>query len=311
MSIIQTNSLEIFKQNIYNPTDIGMVSNNAYLSIVTTNKCQKKCPYCINSETDQSLDFPIEKGCNNIAKLVSKYGIKEAIMLGGEPLMHPDIFSLIMRLRKTSGLEMLRLTTNGIKLKNNPLFIKSLVDKNIGIQGINISFHNEDFMTLSELREVYKYIKLYNPLIKVRVNTNIWRGNLDSINSLINFLRQINFVDEVRVSNIIPKDSFSVNPINKDSGVELTVEEYNKLFADFIEKQSKWYSIFENKQTLGFVRYLLIPSRCPVIVNWNIDSKVSEQVCENNIEERKINTFKSLVSGEVSLSWNSNNIIKL
>ena len=58
---ININSLEIFKQNTYISTDLGMVSNNAYLSIVATNKCQMKCPYCINSETDHTLDFPIEK----------------------------------------------------------------------------------------------------------------------------------------------------------------------------------------------------------------------------------------------------------
>jgi hypothetical protein len=32
MSIIQIGSLEIFKQNRYYPTDIGLVSDNAYLS---------------------------------------------------------------------------------------------------------------------------------------------------------------------------------------------------------------------------------------------------------------------------------------
>ena len=38
---------------------------------------------------------------------------------------------------------------------------------------------------------------------------------------------------------------------------------------------------------------------------------VSEQVCENDIENRQINTFKCLVNGEISLSWNTNNVIEL
>ena len=38
MKKILTNSLEIFKQNIYIPYEIGVVSNNAYLSIVVTNQ---------------------------------------------------------------------------------------------------------------------------------------------------------------------------------------------------------------------------------------------------------------------------------
>ena len=34
-----------------------------------------------------------------------------------------------------------------------------------------------------------------------------------------------------------------------------------------------------------------------------------EQVCENDIKNRKINTFKCLVDGSISLSWNKNNVI--
>ena len=84
--IIRTDSLEIFKQNNYIKTDIGMVSDNAYLSVIATNNCQRNCPYCINSETDRRLDLPLGKAVTNIRKLVSKYHVKEAIILGGEPL---------------------------------------------------------------------------------------------------------------------------------------------------------------------------------------------------------------------------------
>ena len=91
MNKIQTNSLEIFKQNKYIPTDIGMVSDNAYLSIVATNNCQCKCAYCIHSETDHQLNLPMAKAVYNIRKLIRKYGVKEAIILGGEPLLHPKI----------------------------------------------------------------------------------------------------------------------------------------------------------------------------------------------------------------------------
>lgn len=120
MRMIDVSSLEIFKQNEYFPTDIGMVSNNAYLSIVATNKCQCACPYCINSETDKSLDLPIDKAYRNIQSLVDKYAVKDAIILGGEPLMHPSILSLIGSLRRIRGLKMLRLTTNGIMLDKHP-----------------------------------------------------------------------------------------------------------------------------------------------------------------------------------------------
>lgn len=315
-NVIQTDSLEIFKNNIYLPDELGMVSNNAYLSIVTTNKCQYSCPYCINSLTDRFTDLPIDKAVNNIKKLVKKYKIKEAILLGGEPLMHPNLLELVSRLRKESGLEMLRMTTNGLGLLSmSEEKIKKLVDKETGIQGINISHHNEkNFMSYDKLREICNKIKEANPEIKIRINSNVWKGNLDDLVKITWHISKIsNFADEMRLSNIIRKDSFSVNPNNKDEGLEMILsdEEYEKLFTDLINFYSKDLTIIENKLTLGFVRYLLIPTKMPIIVNWNIDSKVSEQICENDIKNRKINTFKCLVNGEISLSWNTDNIIKL
>lgn len=310
MNIIQTNSLEIFKTNKYYPTEIGMVSDNAYLSIVATNNCQKSCPYCINSETNRHLDLPIEKACENIKALVGKFHIKEAIILGGEPLLHHRILKLVSRLRMTTGLEMLRLTTNGIALKDNDEFIRKLFDADNGIQGINISCHNgKDFMSYNELGRICRSVKNTNPNVKIRINTNIWRGNLDKLGDLLTHIREIScYADEIRVSNIIQKDSFSVNSVNKGLDMILTDDEYARIFTELIYAYPE-YTIIENKQTLGFVRYLLIPDEVPVIINWNIGSKVAEQVCENDIPNRKINTFKCLVDGSISLSWNKNNVI--
>lgn len=313
MRMIDVNSLEIFKQNEYFPTDIGMVSNNAYLSIVATNKCQCNCLYCINSETDKSLDLPIGKAYRNIQSLVDKYGVKEAIILGGEPLMHPSIISLIGSLRRIKGLKMLRLTTNGIMLDKHPEMIPDLVHPQYGIQGINISCHNgKDFMSYERLREVTGLIRNTNPDIKIRINSNIWRGNLDNMYDIMSHIDALTGIaDEIRISNIIEKDSFSVNQENNPhgSGLILSDETYNSLFYDIIRTYGSNLTVIDNPNTLGFVKYVLIPRDTPIIINWNIGSKVAEQVCENDIKNRKINTFKCLVDGSISLSWNKNNII--
>lgn len=318
MKTIKTDSFEIFKQNdTFEDSKWGFVNQNAYISIVATNACQCSCPYCINSATDRNKHLPIDKALRNIESLVGYINNKpEVIILGGEPLLHPGILDLVKGLRTMGycdfkALGKVRITTNGIRLKGNNDFIKTLVDPDYGVEGINISFHNEDFMTLDELKWVYETIKTHNPNIKVRVNTNVWRGNLDDIDALQKHLNDISFVDEVRVSNIIRKDSFSVNPQNFGDALVLPDEEYIALFTELIERYENNYSIFENPKTLGFVRYFLIPTPCPIIVNWNLGSTVSEQICENELGLRRINTFKCLVSGDISLSWNTNNIIEL
>ena len=117
------------------------------------------------------------------------------------------------------------------------------------------------------------------------------------------------FADEIRISNIIPKDSFSVNDVNDGLDLILSDDEYEDIFKCLVRYYFTDYTIIRNDQTLGFVRYLLIPTPVPIIINWNIGSKVAEQVCENDIKNRKINTFKCLVDGSISLSWNKNNVI--
>ena len=305
--IINTNSLEIFKQNVYRETDIGLVSNNAYLSIVATNNCQRNCFYCINSHTDRRLNLPIGKAVKNIKKLVDKYGIKEAVILGGEPLLHKDIVSLCRQV-KEAGIKKLFLTTNGIELCNNRSLTKELSSF---LDGLNISFHNEDFITFSMLSTIYVSF-----IGKVRVNTNVWRGNNSDPWSLYKFIRRLSnghYCNEIRVSNLIKKDSFSVNEINSPETEDMILSdnEYKSLFFKYLRRESEDHAIFVNENTLGFVKYFLVPTPVPVIVNWNIGSKVSDQICENDIKHRKINTFKCLVSGDISLSWNTNNIIQL
>lgn len=308
--MIDVNSLEIFKTNRYLPTEIGLVSDNAYLSIVATNNCQCNCPYCINSETDRKLSLPTDKAIANIKKLVQKYGVKEAIILGGEPTLHPDIIGLVRRLRHESGLKMIRLTSNGIKLKNEQ-FLRTLIDPIDGIQGLNISCHNEDFMPYDDLIQICKNIRSINPAIKIRINTNIWNGNLDNWRDFSHHYSILhNHIDEMRVSNIIPKDDFSVNSENKGLDMILPDDMYGRIFNGII-KQFAGVSPIVNYKTLGFVKYVLLPLPTPIIINWNIGSTVSEQICENDIKNRQINTFKCLVSGNISLSWTENNTLIL
>lgn len=314
MKTIRTDSLEIFKQNdVYEDSQWGWVNRNAYISVVATNNCQCNCPYCINSATDRQLNLPIEKTLDNIGELIDQIpSDPEVIILGGEPTLHPHIIDLIKGLKnlKTNGgntLGKVRITTNGIRLKD-PQFLQDILDS--GIDGINISWHNEnDFMPLPMLRYIVESIHQSRKDCKVRINTNVWRGNHDTVSELRNLVESLSFADSIRVSNIIPKDSFSVNDENFGKDMILSDDEYKKLFTQFIRLYSNNYAIFENPNTLGFVRYFLIPRPCPVIVNWNLGSTVAEQVCENELHNRKINTFKCLVTGDISLSWNTNNVI--
>lgn len=310
--IIQNNSLEVLRECHYERNDKlnALVSNNLYLSIVATNSCQCKCPYCINSLTDMKLSLPIDKAKRNIERAVNEFGIKEAVIIGGEPTLYKDLFDLIEFLKST-GIRKFGLTTNGIRLKDSN-FLKQLIKSDINF--INVSFHKPDeFLTWTELEKIRKeFLQWRNPQQKMRINTNVWKNNHDTIDSLNEFINRIsNRCDEIRISNIIHKDEFSVNSVAVDEAEQMymTDEEYESLFSEFINGYADKYTIIHNPAALGFVNYYLIPTKTAIIVNWNINSKVSEQVCENNLGDNKIHTIKCLVNGDLSLSWNTGNTI--
>ena len=312
--IIENNSLEVLRtcEYVKNEKLNALVSNNLYLSIVVTNACQCNCAYCINSLTDKSLSLPIDKAKVNIKKAIDEFGIKEAVILGGEPTLYPHLFELIDFL-KESGLRKFGLTTNGIRLKDHEFFVKLVKS---GINFINISFHKPgEFLTWEELTSIRRdFLEYRSEGQKMRINTNVWKGNHDDLNSLSKFVGQIcNLCDEIRISNIIRKDSFSVNPNAVDEAAPMYMEdkEYEELFTKFIDIYEGAYTIIHNPAALGFVNYYLIPTKVPITVNWNIDSKVSEQVCENNLGDNKIHTIKCLVTGDMSLSWNLGNKINM
>ncbi len=313
--IITNTSLEALRECHYEKNEeLGaMVSNNLYLSVIATNACQRNCPYCINSLTDRSLSLPYDKATENILKATAKFGIKEAVILGGEPTLYPRLIDLINFLKNDCKLRRVGFTTNGIKLTDDEYLINLV---KTGVDFLNVSYHKDDefisYKQLKHIREVFKECASSNQ--KMRINTNVWKGNHDKFNELLSWLDHISLCcDEIRLSNIIHKDDFSVNPdaVPEANSMYMTDNEYEELFSSLIEYYNKDYTIIHNPEALGFVHYYLIPKPVPIIVNWNIDSKVSEQVCENDINNKRIHTVKCLVSGDISLSWNLGNKVDL
>lgn len=314
MRLIETNEMEITRSCSFHSVEGSdfKFSNNLYISIIVTNKCQCRCAYCINGATDQSLELPFEKAVNNIALATKKFGIKEAILLGGEPTLYDKLIPLIDSLKKM-GLRKIGLTTNAIELRNkNNHILEDLVKHKIDF--INISYHKHgEFITLSELSEIYKrFCEIKSPNQKMRINTNVWKGNNDTVETLSAFLSDISdCADEIRISPIVKNyGSFRVPKeiINAADKMWMTSDEYKRLFTDLLNYYSKNVSIIYNRNTHGFLDYYLIPIPTPIIINYNLSNRLIEQT---NIKssERKIYNLNCLVNGDISLSLNDENII--
>jgi MoaA/NifB/PqqE/SkfB family radical SAM enzyme len=83
-----------------------------------TTQCNLNCAYCEDfgqrRNTQAWAPLPLEEALR--ALRIVRSGVDHLILTGGEPLLHPDIVSLVTRARRELGFRHLTLLTNGLLL---------------------------------------------------------------------------------------------------------------------------------------------------------------------------------------------------
>lgn len=110
-----------------------------YLRISLTEKCNLRCQYCMPAEgvaLSPKPDLLTASEIVRLAKLFVLEGIRKIRLTGGEPLVRPDLVTIVHELNslRPLGLEAIAMSTNGITLaKKLPAL------KEAGLDLINIS----------------------------------------------------------------------------------------------------------------------------------------------------------------------------
>ena len=107
------------------------------LRVSVTDRCNFRCRYCMPAEGMPWLDRSEILSFEEIARVVallSRLGISEVRLTGGEPLARRDFPALVSMLRGIDGIEDLSLTTNGYLLERDA---RALVEA--GIDRVNVS----------------------------------------------------------------------------------------------------------------------------------------------------------------------------
>lgn len=147
------------------------------------------------------------------------------------------------------------ITTNGIKLIEDYNFTRQLVKS--GINWINISCDN--IKQYAKFRALYLSIKAIDRNCKVRINTNVYRDNNDNLKDLSNFIAVFSgCCDEMRISNLIYKDEFSVNTINNETSYRriLNDNEYETLFLKLITNNLEVFEEFMDNIVAQYINNL-------------------------------------------------------
>jgi MoaA/NifB/PqqE/SkfB family radical SAM enzyme len=134
--------------------------------IVVTRRCNLSCGYC-NEYDDFSPPVPLATMLARIEHL-GKLGTASITLTGGEPLLHPELDTLVRTARATGAI--VTMITNGFHLSRN--WIARL--NAAGLHGMQVSIDNlrPDSVSMKSLSSVEGRLALLAELAEFKVNVN-------------------------------------------------------------------------------------------------------------------------------------------
>jgi cyclic pyranopterin phosphate synthase len=108
-----------------------------YLRISITDRCNERCLYCMPEGYkgwERLSDHLTAEEIVRIVRVAAGLGFRKFRLTGGEPLVRHDILEIVREMKKISGVDVVGLSTNGIKLA---ALAKPLYDA--GVTAVNVS----------------------------------------------------------------------------------------------------------------------------------------------------------------------------
>lgn len=114
-----------------------------YLRLSLTDRCNLACVYCMppSGETEHALRpelLSFEEAVRLVAVFAAS-GVRRVRFTGGEPLVRKDVVRLVEMVRRSTPVDELVMTTNGVRL---PELARPLADA--GLSGVNVSIDSLD-----------------------------------------------------------------------------------------------------------------------------------------------------------------------
>lgn len=281
------------------------VYSELFLDLVFTNDCNCACPWCI-ARTRQTAQEDRPAWEQALRDAFAYFPIKSVILLGGEATVDPAFFEkleFVERELAAHPVEHLILTTNGIRL-TQPRFLDRLLGS--GIDAVNLSrmhwdqaendrIFRAETPTIPQIGELFRALRARGKTL--RVNVNVWRGNLDSVEALLQMIQTLSgLCDAVKLTPLMRTELFDTVPQVTACAERLALSE--------AEIRSLWDALAErcqvlrrNRSVLGFVEYAELEYRGQrVLLKY-------AQVEDKYDRQREIPTLKLYPNGCLSNEW--------
>lgn len=304
------------------------------INLYITGKCNSKCAYCyVEIDKEPEREFSFHKWKVLIDDLYDR-GTRMISLVGGEPLLHPDIDALVEYI--VSKNIFLNLTTNGFLLSKHLDAAKKANEVSISLDGDRDS-HNKN-RGKSSFERVVKGIDLaVKNNIRVRLCSVITRHNFDQINFLIDFARKRNLfiyvsslidppdirkdaVNDLRLTDQQMKEFFvqlkeakkkpNTPIINSFASIDYLLN-YPLPFSDIINKDSPHAEYYQLPCPYGRFQYLInnLGDIYPCGIMWNNDSYHAKNIFDVGLDDALANASRNLkcqcCSFANAIDWNS------
>jgi len=195
------------------PLDCGICPNHksqTILSIIdVTNNCNLKCPICFANATAAGYQYQptLEQIKDMIDNLASNkpVSVKALQLSGGEPTLRDDLPE-ILRHAHAAGIHHLEINTNGIRIANDPVFLRRVLDADVS------SFYLQfDGVTA----EPYKTTRGLDLLpVKMKALDNLRAAGHDSVILVVTLVKGINDNQLGQIINFAAKNHDLIRCVN-------------------------------------------------------------------------------------------------
>ena len=239
------------------------VSSELFLDVIFTSRCDCSCPWCIARTETFAEEDPAawRKGLEDAFRL---FPVRNVIILGGEAAADPrfeEKLSFLSRIAEAHSVDHLILTTNGNRLRE-PGFLATVLDSRI--DAVNVSrmhyrqedndrIFGRDTLTPEEIRALYGRLKSAGRTL--RINVNVWRGNLDTTEEMEAFVRAFaGACDAVKFTPLMKTEMFGTVPEVTAYSGKAAMEE--KDIAELWDRFTAGHPATRQAEgVLGFVKY--------------------------------------------------------
>ena len=176
-----------------------------YIALHITYVCENKCPYCYIGDERRESHPPLESVERVIEKLAHE-GVKEALLLGGNPCTYPYLKEVVGLLKKSNF--KISILSNTLEFsKDLDFFLKNIDDFQATILGANQKEHDAEARREGAYNILIKNTKLINGEGKgITVALTLHRNNTNILGMAENLIEKEKIqIKTLYIQRVIPR----------------------------------------------------------------------------------------------------------